>query len=75
MKNNWFVEYKWIYYPTSWQGVFVTILVALFNIQVFFIFDSKSHSITDTLCGIFPYLIGSLVILYWVASKASRKKK
>lgn len=73
MNNRWFREYKWIYYPISWQGILATSLVVLFNIQVFLAIDSKSHSVSDTLYGIFPYLIGSLVILFWIASKTSKK--
>lgn len=73
MIKKWFRKYRWIYLPISWQGYLTVLLTAIFNIQVFFAVDRNSHSISDTLYGVFPYLVGSIVILFWVASNSSEK--
>jgi hypothetical protein len=73
MNKKWFKEYGWVYLPISWQGFLATIFAIIFNIQVFFVVDSNSHSVSDTFYGIFPYFVGSLAILFWIASKTFRK--
>jgi hypothetical protein len=71
MKAVWFRSWGWIYRPVAWQGVLVVLFVLAFCIQVFLAVDRQSHSISDTLYGIFPYVVPSLVVLNWVASKTS----
>ena len=73
MKKPWFREWGWVYYPSAWQGVVLVILVVAFCIQVFLAVDSRSHSVSDTLYGIFPYVVPSLLILLWIASKTSER--
>ena len=68
---SWFKSWGWIYIPTSWQG-FIACMVALaFCVQVFIAVDRNSHSVSDTLYGIFPFVVPCLILLYWVASKTS----
>jgi hypothetical protein len=71
MATRWFKPYGWIYRPIAWQGVVLVLLTVAFCIQVFFAIDSRSHSVTDTLYGIFPYVVPSLLVLNWIASKTS----
>lgn len=71
MKAKWFESWGWIYRPISWQGVLVVLLALAFCIQVFVAVDRQSHSVSDTLYGIFPYWAPTLIVLYWVASKTS----
>lgn len=72
-KNTWFIAWGWIYRPVSWQG-FVACLVALaFCVQVFIAVDRNSHSVSDTLYGIYPFVLPTLMLLYWVASKTSNR--
>lgn len=71
MSAKWFRPWGWIYRPISWQGVVLILLTAAFCIQVFVAIDSRSHSVSDTLYGIFPYIVPSLLVLDWVASKTS----
>jgi hypothetical protein len=73
MKNPWFREWGWIYYPSAWQGFVLVLLVLVFCIQVFLAVDSHSHSVSDTFYGIFPYIVPSLLVLNWIASKTSRR--
>ena len=72
MKHTiWFKPWGWIYRPTKWQGFFIILAGLAFCVQVFFAVDRNSHSVSDTLYGIFPYVVPCLMILYWVASKTS----
>ena len=73
MKKPWFREWGWLYYPISWQGIVLVILIAAFCIQVFLAVDHHSHSVSDTLYGIFPYVVPSLLVLNWIASKTSER--
>ena len=73
MKKNWFREWGWLYYPSSWQGIVLVGLVLAFCIQVFLAVDARSHSVSDTLYGIFPYVVPSLLVLNWIASKTSQR--
>ena len=56
MKKAWFKEWGWIYLPIAWQGWAAVVLTALFSVQVFVAVDRHSHSASDTLYGIFPYV-------------------
>jgi hypothetical protein len=71
MKHPWFRSWGWIYLPASWQGVIVTFLGIAFSAQVFAFVDTHSHSVSDTLYGIFPYIVPCWILVYWVASKSS----
>jgi hypothetical protein len=68
---TWFKPWGWIYRPVSWQGVILMLLTVIFCAQVFVAIDRNSHSVSDTFYGIFPYFVGSLGILNWIASKSS----
>lgn len=68
----WFIAWGWIYRPTSWQGVTIVLLAVVFCVQVFVAVDAHSHSVSDTLYGIFPFIVPALIVLNWIASKTSR---
>ena len=72
MKKAWFREWGWIYFPISWQGFCVTIVALLFCVHIFIFFDHDSHSGTDTLYGVFPYVVPTLLILEWIARKTNK---
>lgn len=71
MARSWFAPWGWIYRPVSWQGAALLILAGTFCIQVFRAVDRQSHSVSDTLYAVFPYIVPTLVVLNWLASKAS----
>ena len=71
MSRKWFKPWGWIYRPTSVEGAVVTLFALLFCINVFIAIDRHSHSVTDTLYGIFPFFVPTLMLLNWVASKSS----
>jgi hypothetical protein len=72
VKHTWFKAWGWIYLPVSWQGLLVALAAIAFSVQVFLAVDSSSHSVSDTLYGIFPYIVPGWTLVYWVASKTSR---
>ena len=73
MKMAWFRKRGWFYQPVSWQGVAVVTLALLFCAQVFWAVDRKSHSVSDTLYGIFPFYVCSFLLLDWIAARTSRE--
>ena len=74
MKNNWFKEWGWIYFPSSWQGFTVLAITLAFSINTFIAVDRNSHSASDTFYGVFPYISLSCIIALWIASKTSQEK-
>jgi len=73
MRKNWFRDWGLIYRPVSWQGWILTILALLFCVHVFRFVDASSHSVADTLYGIFPYVVPTLLLLAWIASRTTGK--
>lgn len=71
MRRPWFALWGWVYRPVAWPGVLAVVLVGIFCVQVFLAVDHHSHSASDTLYGIFPYVVPSLILLNWFASKTS----
>ena len=71
VQRRWFDSWGWVYRPVTWQAVVLVLLAALFCVQVFWAVDRHSHSVSDTLYGIFPYVVPCLMLLNWAASKTS----
>ena len=71
MPRRWFAPWGWTFRPVSWHGWVLIVLAALFCTQVFLAVDRHSHSVSDTLYAIFPYVVPCLMLLNWVASKTS----
>ena len=69
--RRWFSPWGWIYRPVSVPGAVLVMLAGIFCVQVFVAIDRHSHSVSDTLYGIFPFVVPSLIVLNWVASKTS----
>ena len=67
----WFKPWGWIYRPVSAFGIVLVLLTIVFCVQVFLAVDRHSHSVSDTFYGIFPYVVPSLIVLNWIASKTS----
>lgn len=72
MKQPWFKEWGWIYLPVAWQGIVIVLAALAFCVQVSIAVDSRSHSASDTLYGVFPYVVPTLLALERIASKTSR---
>jgi hypothetical protein len=73
MKRHWFKPWGWIHRPTSWQGVTLVVLAVAFCLHIFVAVDRRSHSVSDTLYGIFPFVVPALLVLDWIASRTSSR--
>ena len=71
MTREWFVRWGWVHRPVSVPGAVITLFAALFCVNVFVAIDRHSHSVSDTLYGIFPFVVPTLMLLEWIASKTS----
>ena len=69
MKKPWFRTWGWIYRPVAVQGWMVVALAAIFCVNVFVVVDRRSHSVSDTLYGIFPFVVPAFGIVGWIASR------
>lgn len=58
-----------VFVPVSVFGWAITVLDLAFCAQVFWFIDSRSHSVSDTLYGIFPYWVPALLALAWIADR------
>ncbi|MBF2708877.1 hypothetical protein [Flavobacterium soyangense] len=70
----WFRKTGIIFIPISFFGVLLYLLTLAFCVNVFITIDRNSHSVSDTLYGIFPFFTGAFTILFWIASNACEKK-
>lgn len=73
MKNVWFKRAGWIYVPISVPGAIITLAAVLFCVQVFLAVDHKSHSVSDTLYGVFPFFASVFLLFDWLAGRTSDK--
>ena len=69
MKIIWFKRWGWFYRPVSLTGMLVLVLALAFAVQVFIAVDAASHSVSDTLYGIFPYYVGAAFLVDWLANR------
>ena len=71
MNFHWFSR-KGIFFVPSSVIAWVILLGAIsYLVWTFLDIDSRSHSVSDTLYGIFPFVVPCLMLLNWVASKTS----
>jgi hypothetical protein len=70
-KRPWFRPEGLFYLPVSWQGVACTAATLAFCVQSFLAIDRHSHSASDTLFGVFPYVVPAFLLLNWLAARKS----
>jgi hypothetical protein len=68
MSRTWFRPFGWTYRPTAWKGFGVVGLALL----VFLAVDRHSHSVSDTLYAVLPFIVPMLLLLHWIASRKSQ---
>ena len=66
-----FHKSKYIHIPKSFFGYVIWFLAAVFLVTVFVAIDNDSHSVSDTVYGIFPYFASTFLLVEWFASKTS----
>ena len=74
MKNPWFKKAGWIYIPVNLPGFIITAMFLMFCINVIYVIDHKSHSVSDMLYNIFPFVVPAFLFYIWIASETSSKK-
>jgi hypothetical protein len=74
MKTPWFKPWGWLYLPVSAPGFFATLLPLAFAVNVFLAVDRRSHSVSDTLYGIFPFWVPTFLLWVWLAARTSEPK-
>ena len=72
MKIELFKEWGLLYRPVTLVSWTTTLLAIAFCVHIFLFVDSRSHSVTDTLYGIFPYVVPTVLALYLFALRTSR---
>jgi len=73
MKNVWFKRVGWVHLPVSVPGAVITLAALAFCVQVFLAIDHKSHSVSDTLYGVFPIFACVFLLFDWIAGRTGGK--
>jgi len=68
---NWFKPFGPLYRPVSVLGWMITLSAGAFCVHIFRFVDGRSHSVSDTFYGIFPYWIPTFLLWLWIASRTS----
>lgn len=66
---NWFRPAGPLFRPASVAGWLISLAAIAFCVQVFVAIDRHSHSVSDTLYGIFPFWVPTLLLLAWIADR------
>jgi len=71
----WFCAKKFGYgwRPVAWQGWLLLLMYVVYLTGTFIRVDSHSHSVSDTLIGIFPRFVLATILLIWICVKTGEK--
>ena len=72
MKQAWFKRFGWFYLPVSAPGTLVSLAAVGFCVNVFLAIDRHSHSVSDTLYGVFPFFACVFLLVDWIARSTGR---
>ncbi len=77
MKEYWFKTKKYGYgwTPANWKGWLVLIFWLVINVWLFLKIDKNSHSVSDTLIGLFPPFIASIIFLVAICIAKGEKPR
>jgi hypothetical protein len=70
---RWFKSFGLIFLPISFAGWVMTALAVAFCVHTFLFVDGHSHSVSDTLYGIFPYWVPTFLLWVWIAGRTSEE--
>jgi hypothetical protein len=71
MRLKWFKQWGWLYVPASVQGLIIGVAMLAFCVQVFLAVDRKSHSVSDTVYGVFPFFTCAFLLFDWIGARTS----
>jgi hypothetical protein len=69
--NPWCKRWGWFYRPVTFAGVIITLLPLAFCADVFIAVDRHSHSVSDTLYGVYPFFVTTFLLWSWVAGRTA----
>ena len=69
---RWFRPLGLVFLPVSLAGWAVTLLAVAFCVNTFVAIDARSHSVSDTLYGLFPFWAPTFLGWAYVAGRTSR---
>ena len=67
----WFKPFGYVFRPVSIAGWTLSFIALAFCVHIFVFIDSRSHSVSDTFYGIFPYCVPTFLVWLWIASRTS----
>ncbi len=67
MTVHWFTPWGWIWRPVAVPGVLACLAMLAFDVLVFLAVDRQAHSVSDTLFGVFPFMVPAFLLLDWLA--------
>lgn len=66
---RWFRPAGILFVPVSAVGWLMSGFAIAFCAQVFWFVDRHSHSASDTMYGVFPFWVPTLLALAWIADR------
>jgi hypothetical protein len=63
-------HFGWFYIPRSPLALAIAAVMLAFCAQVFLAVDHHSHSVSDTLYGVFPFWATTFLLWNWVGGQA-----
>lgn len=70
----WFKPFGLIFRPVSTVGWILSLLGLAFCAHIFLFIDGKSHSVSDTFYGVFPYWVPTFLVWVWIAGRTSGQR-
>ena len=67
----WFRSFGLLYLPVRPMGILITAAILAFCVHIFLHVDARSHSVSDTLYGTFPYIVPALLFWQWIAERTA----
>jgi hypothetical protein len=71
----WFKPFGLVFRPVSIAGWVLTLLAIGFCLRVFWVVDGKSHSVSDTFYGVFPYWVPTFLGWIWIAKQTTDSRR
>jgi hypothetical protein len=71
MSLKWFRQWGWLYLPASVPGGVIFLAAVAFCVSVFFAIDRHSHSVSDTIYGVFPCFACAFLLFDWIGARTS----
>ena len=73
MKQAWFKRVGGFTSRSRREGAIVSLAAVGFCVNVFLAIDRHSHSVSDTLYGVFPFFACAFLLVDWIARSTNRR--